>query len=137
MIFSKTTEYAVRVLIFMAAKGSDFYSARYLHEKLNIPFKYLSKILTGLVNHGYLISLQGRKGGFKLVDNFEKITVAGIMLAVDGSDKSKDCILGLNNCTDDNPCAMHYFWHENKESIINMMNQTTLERLTSVNIHKF
>ena len=64
MKLSKTSEYALRILSFMAKDSSHLYSAKYLIEKLNISDKYLRRLMTDLCKAGFIKSIQGRDGGY-------------------------------------------------------------------------
>ena len=137
MILSKTSEYAVRILTFMAANNKERYSAKFLYEQLNIPYKYLTKLMTDLAKQGCVISLKGRDGGFVISRDINKISVADIVEAVEGRNRFDGCVLGFDECSDENPCAMHQFWDENKRNIIYMLEHTTLGSLTEKSIFKF
>ena len=137
MILSKTSEYAVRILIYMAANKEDKYSAKFLYEQLNIPYKYLTKLMTDLSKRGCIESIQGRNGGFRIIKDLDKITLATIVEAVEGVGHLGGCILGFDECSGENPCAMHRFWEKNKESILNIFESTSLKDLANANITKF
>ena len=137
MILSKTTEYSVRVLSFMAKNNTQLNSAKYLHEQLNIPYKYLTRLMTDLVRNGYLISIKGRNGGFKLNRELDEITLANIIESVEGMDSFNSCILGFHECSSDNPCAMHFIWEENKNNLLRTLEKTTLLDLYKTNIMKY
>ena len=137
MILSKTSEYAVRVLIYMAANGEEKYSAKHIYEQLNIPYKYLTKLMTDLAKRGCIESIQGRNGGFRIAKKLTEITLASIVEAVDGVSHLDGCILGFSECSDTNPCAMHHFWEKNKQSIIHIFESTTLQDLIRGEIKKF
>ncbi len=137
MILSKTTEYAVRVLSFMAKNNTQMNSAKYLHEQLNIPYKYLTRLMTNLVRNGYLKSIKGRNGGFKLNKELNKITLANIIESVEGMDSFNSCILGFHECSSENPCAMHFIWEENKNNLLRTLEKTTLLDLYETKIMKY
>ena len=60
MNFSKTTSYAISVLSFMARHQGEMYSAKKLHEILEIPWPYLRQLLTSLSKSGFLKGTRGR-----------------------------------------------------------------------------
>ena len=64
MRLSKTSEYALRILSFMAKEPKALYSAKYLVESLNISDKYLRKLMTILSKADFIKSIQGRVGGY-------------------------------------------------------------------------
>ena len=137
MILSRTSEYAVRILTFMAAGEQDRYSAKFLHEQLSIPYKYLTRLMTDLSKQGCVVSIRGRDGGFTIIKDYNEISVARIIEAVDGPMHFDRCVLGFEECSDENPCAMHQFWEKNRDNIINMLEGTTLQSLTEKPIYKF
>ena len=137
MIFSKTTEYAVRVLTFMASHKKGLYSARYLNDQLQIPYKYLTKLMTNLAKSGYLLSVRGREGGFIINKDPAGLTIADIVESVEGIESFNACILGLPECSEQNPCAMHYVWEKNKKAFLHTLKVTTIAELTEKRIGQF
>jgi len=139
MILTKTTEYAVRILTLMASrKGEkDSFSATYLHEQLNIPYKYLTRLMTDLSKQGFLLSIRGRGGGFKIIKALDEITLADIVEAVEGMASFNACILGFEECSSENPCALHFVWEKNKKNFIKMLEETTLEDIRRKKIRRF
>ena len=137
MILTKTTEYAVRVLAYMAKEKDQLLSAKYLHEQLSIPYKYLTRLMTDLAKSGYLISVKGREGGFRIIKDLKDITLANIVQTVEGMDSFNACILGFHECSDENPCAMHFVWEENKKKLLHTLETTSLNDLNHINIGRY
>ncbi len=137
MILTKTTEYAVRVLAYMAKNNEKLLSAKYLHEQLNIPYKYLTQLMTKLAKGGCLVSVKGREGGFRIIKDLKDITLANIIQNVEGMDSFNACILGFHECSSENPCAMHYVWEENKKQLLHTLETTSLNDLNHINISRY
>ena len=137
MILTKTTEYAVRVLTYMASQKQDLFSAKYLHEQLNIPYKYLTKLMTDLAKSGCLTSTRGRDGGFKITKNLNEITLSKIIESVEGMESFNACILGFHECSNENPCAMHYVWEKNKKEFVKTLENTTLNDINHLDVGRF
>jgi len=138
MILTKTTEYAVRVLTFMASQDDrDLFSAKHLHEQLNIPYKYLTRLMTDLAKYGCLLSIRGRDGGFKITKSIKEISLAKIIEAVEGMDSFNSCILGFHECSSDNPCAMHFVWEKNKAAFIKTLETTSLDDINHMEVSRF
>jgi Rrf2 family protein len=82
---SKKADYALLALRHMAAhRERAAHSARELAETYDIPAELLAKVLQQLVRAGLLASHQGIHGGYGLGRAPEAITVADVILAVDG-----------------------------------------------------
>jgi len=129
MKFSKTTSYAISVLSFMARHEEEKYSAKKLNEILEIPWPYLRQLLTSLSKSGFIYSTQGRHGGFQLNKPADQIFLAEIIDSVEGLKVLSTCIMGFKECPFDHTCAMHDVWEETRNSILLVLNQTTLDQL--------
>ena len=129
MTFSKTTEYALRVLALMGGDDKKIHSSLEIHKKLKIPKKYLQRLLTDLSKSDLIKSIQGRSGGFILARKTEKIKISEIIDAVEGFKKKPTCFFGFEKCALDNPCAMHDVWTRSQKDLINILNKTRLSDL--------
>jgi Rrf2 family iron-sulfur cluster assembly transcriptional regulator len=129
MTLSKTTEYALRILTLMASDPEKMYSSLYLHDKLNIPKKYLQRLLTDLSKNGLIKSIQGRNGGFVFAKKIEKIFISDIIDAIEGFSKTPSCFFGFEKCALDNPCAMHDVWITSQNDLIKILSTTKLSDL--------
>ena len=121
----------------MATQNNGLYTAKYLHEQLNIPYKYLTRLMTNLVKGGCLISIQGRDGGFRINKKPGEITLDRIIEVVEGMDSFNSCILGFDECSDENPCALHFVWEKNKTDFLNTLKTTTLADMAKEKITRF
>ena len=131
MKFYKTSEYAIRVLVFLARYDQRRYSVRELHQKLDIPYKYLSQLMHQLTKAGFINTLQGKSGGSRIARQKSDIYLYQIVDAVEGLENYDRCILGFKECSDENPCSMHQYWVEERERIKNILYSLSLADLTS------
>lgn len=130
MTFSKTTEYALRVLAMMALDTDKMLTSALLHKELKIPKKYLQRLLTDLSRNGLIKSIQGRSGGFIFAKKIEKIYLSDIINAVEGFSPEPSCFFGFEKCALDNPCAMHDVWVKSQEELIEVLRTTNLKDLS-------
>jgi Rrf2 family protein len=126
MNLSKTSEYAIRILGYMAADEENLHTARQMVEQLEIPDKYLRRIMTGLSKAGLIKSIQGRKGGYRFARSPSNIVLMDIIDAVDEGEKYTGCILGFSHCSGDNPCLVHHQWAEAKTKILEILSSVSL-----------
>jgi len=126
MNFSKTTSYSLNILSFMAINEDEKMSAKYLHEKLSIPYPYLRQVLTSLSHNGFIQSKRGRSGGFTFSKPKEEIFIADIIDATDGLDSFNRCILGFKKCPFDQQCSMHGIWEKTRNNILTVLKETSL-----------
>ena len=129
MKLSKTSEYALRILIFMAKNPEELYTAKYMIEKLNVSDKYLRRLMTDLSKSGFIRSTQGRYGGYTFAKDIHDIFLYDIIDSVEGMEHLNDCVLGFNECSCTNPCAMHDDWIIIREKLNKVFRKTKLSDL--------
>ena len=131
MLISRTSQYAIQSLIYIATQppGEPILS-REIARKLQVPAAYLVKIMQLLSKGGLVSSFRGPQGGFCLRGEPKSIELMRILLITEGTDFTKDCVLGLKVCSDETACPMHQRWKPIKEEIIEMLKQQTLETLS-------
>lgn len=126
MNLSKTSKYALRILGHMAKDERALYSSQQLHKEIDVPERYLRRLLTDLSKHGFIKSIQGRQGGFTFAGKINEITLLQIVEAIDGPNAINGCILGYDSCAFDHSCPMHDIWEETKQKTIKTLSDTTL-----------
>ena len=134
MNLSKTSKYAFRILGHMTKDKEALYSAQQLHKDINIPERYLRRLLTDLSKYGFIKSIQGRQGGFTFARDISKIHLIEIVEAIDGLDSIDGCILGYESCAFNHSCPMHNIWEETKIKIIETLAKTSLKDIQNVDI---
>jgi Rrf2 family protein len=130
MILSRTSQYAVQALIYMATQPLDSpILNKDIASKLNVPAPYLAKILQSLAKGNLLYSFRGRLGGFCLKEDGPKMTLMDILLLTEGPAFTQSCLLGLKKCSDETACPVHFRWVPVKEKIIGLLKETSLDKL--------
>jgi len=132
MNLSKTSKYAFRILVHMAKDEKGLYSAQQLHKDIDVPERYLRRLLTDLSKSGFIKSTQGRQGGFTFARDISTITLLQIVEAIDGLESINECILGYKTCAFNHLCPMHDVWEETKLKVIETLSKTTLREIHSV-----
>lgn len=129
MIHSPTCQHALRALIYLAHKDSPRpVLVREIADAAAVPRQSLAKILHSLRNKGLVKSTKGPGGGYQLARTGRQTTVIEVIEAVDGPiELGRNCILGLDKCTDDAPCALHDYWRRFREQYFSTISDMTLE----------
>lgn len=111
--FSQTSEYALRVMAWMAARRSqEPILARDLAIATEVPLQYLTKILRRLVLAGLLQSRRGRGGGFTLARPATEIRFRDVLVAMNSYPTKGQCAFGWERCDARRPCPLHGLWSE-------------------------
>ncbi len=129
MHFSKTVEYSILMLSYIAKHSEEKLSSNLLHQALDIPYKYLTKLVTKLVKTGLIHATKGRDGGIVLGKKTSEITIAHILEAMNEPTHECRCVLGFETCNPANPCVLHHSWEKPRMLIDTMIHKTTLEDL--------
>ena len=127
-MFSKTCEYAIRAVIFIAQK-SEFgvnVGIREIAKGISSPEHFIAKILQDLSRKGLVQSIKGPNGGFYLDESSKKHTLADIVKAVDGDHLFTDCALGLKNCSENKPCPLHDEFKSIRTRMHNILQSATV-----------
>jgi Rrf2 family protein len=109
-VFSKTCEYAMRAVFFIAhktAKGGRV-GIKEIATGIDSPEHFLAKILQDLSRRGVIQSAKGPNGGFYVDEEILNMPLAAIVEAVDGNGIFTGCGLGLEYCSEENPCPIHH-----------------------------
>lgn len=129
---SKKVEYGLIAVKHIANSGIiNPCSAKQISRKHKIPYDLLSKILQTLKREKILMSVKGIKGGYRLSKMPEKITLASILKAVEGSNYILDCGMHEDpgSCTIFNTCIISDPMQKIQQSIINYFNTTKLSEI--------
>lgn len=96
-MLSQTTEYALRVIVFLAAAEGKPVITREMAGATKVPEGYLAKVLQTLGRAELVVSQRGLGGGFVLARKPEEITVLEVIDAVDPLKRIKTCPLGIRS----------------------------------------
>jgi Rrf2 family iron-sulfur cluster assembly transcriptional regulator len=132
MIYSRSTEYAIRAFVNLAQVPDGKYAmVKQIAEQEGIPAHFLAKILQQLARKGLLRSSKGPTGGFSLRNSPKEISLIQLVEALDGLSDYQKCVSGLAECTDDAPCGMHDSWKLLRSRIMDYLEQTTIADLAA------
>jgi len=131
-MFSKSTEYALRAIIYLAQKSSpeQKIGITELAEAIDSPKSFTAKILQKLTRDQVLISsITGPNGGFYLTDEAKKKSLLHVLDLLDEEEVISGCILGLHECSEKNPCPMHVQYKKIKPLLIEMLDRKSIAEL--------
>jgi len=129
MIHSPTCQHALRALIYLAEKNSPGpVLVREIAAEANVPHPSLAKILHSLRGRGLVRSTKGPGGGYQLARPGNQVRVVEVIEAVDGRvELDSVCVLGLDTCSDEAPCALHDVWKLFRQNYTHTLSRMTLE----------
>lgn len=127
-MFSKTCEYAIRAMIFIAQKTKDGsrVGIREIANGIDSPEHFIAKILQELGRKKLVDSVKGPNGGFFLDAKGRNVSLADIVKAVDGDNIFSACGLGLKQCSDKHPCPLHHQFVDIRKGISQLLQNNRL-----------
>ena len=105
-MFSQTLEYALRVIVHLAAGDSGPMTTREIALATRVPESYLAKVIQGLRRGGLIRAQRGLHGGSSLARPAESITLFDVAQAIDPLPRITTCPLGLKS-HGSRLCAVH------------------------------
>ncbi len=124
---SKTAGYAIHA---MGCIGAALPHPSFVHEVAQctgLKQPYLAKIINLLAHHGLVQSKRGSRGGITLGRSAAKISLYQIVMAVEGTETSSECLFGLDECPSKKPCPAHAQWQKMRGRVEALLRKTSLQ----------
>ena len=130
-MFSKTCEYAIRAMIFIAQKTKQQSKTgiKEIAKEIGAPEHFIAKILQDLCRNGLLQSSKGPTGGFYLDKASQQCSLLEIVKVVDGDKLFNGCGLGLDSCSEKKPCPLHHQFKIVRQGIYDMLKNASIDEL--------
>lgn len=101
----KTAEYALRATVWLGRSPGKTESADQLAKAIQVPRRYLHKVLQDLGKAGLVRSQSGPGGGYSLDRDPDEITILDVINAVGPLERIRSCPLGIQTHT--SLCPLH------------------------------
>jgi Rrf2 family protein len=130
---SRESRYAIEALVVFAGRPpQEQVDARAIATEAGLPLPYLQKILRQLAVGGILTSQRGH--GYVLARAPDRITIADVLDIVEGGVAlDARCIFWREDCSNDNPCELHFRWRELRPQILRTLTETTIADVREAN----
>jgi Rrf2 family transcriptional regulator, cysteine metabolism repressor len=126
-------DYGLRALIDLAEhyESGAIIQAKDIAEREAIPKDYLALIMIDLRRAGFVDSVRGPGGGYRLTRPPEKMTMGQALTALDGPITLLDCTadLGFSECSLSLRCRMRNVWIEANRAVMAILDATTIADL--------
>lgn len=129
MKISTKGRYALRLMLDLAMNNNgDYISIKTISSRQEISEKYLEQIITILNRAGFVKSIRGPQGGYKLTHSPAFYTVGMILRLTEGELAPVSCLEEeQNQCKRSSFCPTLYVWEKLKDSIDSVVDSITLE----------
>ena len=132
MKISTKGRYALRVMVDLARNGSceECCAVKEIAARQGISEKYLEQIISLLNKAGYVKSIRGAQGGYRLTRLPEEYTVGMILRAAEGSLAPVACLEeGAESCGRCDICDTLEIWQELQNAINQVVDNVTIADL--------
>ena len=133
MKISTKGRYALRLMLDIALNDAKTpVRIKDIAERQQISDKYLEQIVSSLNKAGFVKSLRGPQGGYRLNKKPEEYTVGMILRLIEGSLAPVACLDDdINNCTRADRCPTLILWEKLYDAISEVVDNITLADLIS------
>ncbi len=131
MRISTKGRYAVRVMVDIATnEGADPIKLKDIAARQALSEKYLEQIIAILNKGGYVKSIRGAKGGYRLANSADSFTVGMILRLTEGSLSPVACVdRDKDECNRCDTCETISLWKELSNAINQVVDGTTIQDL--------
>ena len=131
MKISTKGRYALRLMLDLATNSSGRYiTIKSISERQNISGKYLEQIISTLSRAGFVKSVRGAQGGYKLAKTADKYTVGSILRLIEGNLVPVACMDDEpNKCPRCDNCVTLDIWKQVDDAISGVIDHVTLADL--------
>ncbi len=131
MKISTKGRYALRLMLDLAIHNTgEPVRIKDIAARQEISDKYLEQIISSLNRAGYVKSIRGPQGGYRLTKAPEQYTVGMILRLTEGSLAPVACLDDeVNSCTRQDTCATLKLWKMVNDSVSSVVDKVTLANL--------
>jgi len=133
-MMSKKCKYALKALIRLGKEygGGNLLLTDDIARSEHIPKKFLEQILLNLKHAGYVRSKQGSKGGYRLVQDPNRISLAELYRLFDGAIALVPCVSqkfyeACDDCPDETICRLKPVFIDVREKTYALFSETTIQ----------
>src|SRR5690554_480018 len=136
MMISSKCKYAIRAVIYLATKDASKtrLGGQHIAEALDLPLAFTNKILQELSRKNVINSFKGPKGGFALTEIQKRNSILFIIEAIDGLAVFYRCGMGLDHCSDAQPCPFHDTFKKIREELLSTFKNRIISDFTADDI---
>lgn len=123
---NKLTDYATVVMTLLANEPQRLCGAPEIAERARLEPPTVAKLLKMLARAGLLESVRGAHGGYRLARGPDEISVADILVAIDGPFAMTECSMHPGQCSHESHCQVRGNWRKIGYAIETALRAVTL-----------
>ena len=130
MQLNKTTDYAVRIVMFLSQQN-DIVTSEEISEATQVSKNYIMRILRKLSKAGLLKMVRGTKGGFQVAKPADEISLYDVIVIMEPTIQINPCLEDEEDCSlyAIGSCPVRRFYLSLQEELESKLKSTTIEKL--------
>lgn len=130
---SKRVEYGLIALLHIdTCRSRDPVTAKEIAASYTIPGELLGKVMQGLAKAELLESVQGSRGGYRLLVPLDQISVGQIVEKLDGPIRLASCCDGSTSCLQHSACNIKMPVQRIQEELVQHIYDMRLDRFRTI-----
>jgi len=107
MRLTRHTDYALRVLMYLARKGDGLSTIKEIAGRYGISENHLMKVVHQLGRNGYITTIRGRQGGMRLAAAPDQINIGAVVRSCEDDLRIVECFDSKSNsCSISGACGL-------------------------------
>ena len=128
LALSRRGDYGVRAMLALAGQdGTGWTSVPRISSAMQIPERFLPRVMADLTRAGLVEGRAGRAGGYRLARPATSISLLDVIVAVEPEPELRTCILRGGPCGVDGRCAVHAAFTDAREAMLGQLAGVSLQ----------
>ena len=129
MRITQYSDYSMRVLIYLHAKGESRSTIQEIANAYDISKNHLMKVVNQLTQLGYVHAVRGKQGGITLARSADQINIGVLLRETEQDLGLVECFRPDNACTITPACRLTHVLREALDAFLAVLDQYTLADL--------
>ena len=137
MQLTSHTDYALRILMYLAAHSEKISSVAEVADYYSISRNHLVKVVQGLTEHGYVTTVRGKSGGMHLAHEPENISVGDVIRQMENHFELVECFgVESNTCPVTGACELKHVLDNALNTFLTELDKVSLADIIKPKLHK-
>ncbi len=127
MQLTRHTDYALRVLMYLATNTDRLSSVAEISDYYTISRNHLVKVVQGLTEHGFVLTTRGKHGGMKLSRAAKDVSIGEVVRKLENHFNMVECFAEKTNaCCIVSSCGLKGVIHKATDNFLNELDKSSL-----------
>ncbi|MGD8998798.1 MAG: Rrf2 family transcriptional regulator [Granulosicoccaceae bacterium] len=127
MQLTRHTDYALRLLMYLAANPHRVISVSEIAGYYKVSRNHLVKVVQGLTEHGYVATTRGKQGGMQLAKSPDNIPIGAVVRHMENHFHIVECLdSNAQPCPIDDTCRLKGLFQQASKDFLARLDDVTL-----------